>query len=128
MEEDEVFIHIRLGDVTRVNPGIEYYRNCLNSIKFKKGYISSDSIDNDMVKTLIDEYKLIKYMNDPIKTIDFAKTFKNIVLSKGTFSWWIGVLSKGDNIMYPKEEQEWPNPPHWHGNIFVYDKWKGIKY
>jgi Glycosyl transferase family 11 len=126
--DNEVFIHVRLGDATKVNPGIEYYRNCLNSIDFKTGYISSDSLDNEIIKILIDEYQLIKYIDDPIKTINFAKNFKNLVLSKGTFSWWIGILSKSDNIMYPKEEQEWPNPPHWHGNIFVFDEWKGIKY
>ena len=127
-DNEDLFVHVRLGDVKSVNPGINYYRNCLNNIKFKNGYISSDSIDSQLVTTLVNEYKLIKFIDDPIKTIDFAKDFKNIILSKGTFSWWIGLLSRSDNVMYPKEKEEWPNPPHWHGNIFVFDEWKGIEF
>jgi hypothetical protein len=37
---------------------------------------------------------LVSTEESPINTINFAKNFNNLVLSQGTFSWWIAFLSK----------------------------------
>jgi hypothetical protein len=116
---DNIFIHVRLDDVQNLNPGYEYYKKCLESTSFNIGYISSDSPNSDIVNKLIDEFNLILYQNNPIDAINFAKDFNKIILSEGTFSWWIGMLSKAKEIYYPKILDR----GLWHGDIFVYDDW-----
>ena len=119
-KKNKVFVHIRLGDASSKNPGIKYYEMCLDKLKFDSGYISTDSIDEKMIHKLCEKYNLSLYENTPGNTILFAKNFDNLVLSGGTFSWWIGFLSQASNILYPK------NYLNWHGDIFVNNNWNGI--
>ena len=113
----DLFIHIRLGDVAHLNPGIEYYRKSINMLSVNRIYLSTDNEQHKIVQTLISEYNIILYKQYEIATINFAKNFGNLILSKGTFSWWIGVLSKAKNILYPIGDVTW------YGDIFVYDDW-----
>jgi hypothetical protein len=92
----------------------------LSLILFETGYISSDSIDHEICKKLILKYKLIIYNDNEINTIQFASTNKYIILSSGTFSWLIGIFSFFSEVYYPKIKVIW------HGDIFVFPKWKEI--
>jgi hypothetical protein len=114
---DDVFIHIRLGDIIPFIesrcPPIQYYENILDNLEYKNGYIASDSIDHDMCKKLIFKYNLKIINYDKIETILFGSTFKNVILSTGTFSWLIGILSfYSSNIYYynPAKIIEWYGP------------------
>lgn len=91
-KNNNVFIHIRLGDVTDKNPGFDYYYKICSKLNFEKGYISSDSINHSICNKLIMKYNLQVYRNEEIKTWQFASTCKYIILSNGTFSWIIGAL------------------------------------
>jgi len=117
---NDVFIHIRLGDVPHLNPGFTYYDKVLSNLKFEKGYISSDSIGDPICIELIKKYNLTIFNGDEVHTIMFASTCKNIVLSHGTFSWLIGLLGFYSNIYYPKIKHIW------HGDIFVFPEWNEI--
>jgi hypothetical protein len=75
---------------------------------------------SDIVVKLSEKYNLMPYQDSPVGTINFAKNFDNLVLSEGTFSWWMGFLSKEANIYYPKGKVSW------HGDIFVFDEWCGV--
>jgi hypothetical protein len=118
---NDLFVHIRLDDAVQYNPGFNYYDKVLSNIKYDNGYISSDTPDHKMVIDLINKYNLKLYNNSIDDTLLFSSTCKNIVLSNGTFSWLIGFLSNNSNIYYPIMKKEW------HGNIFVFDEWNGIK-
>lgn len=117
----DVFIHVRLGDIQNDNSksnNKEYYDNILSVLNFEKGYISSDTIKSDFCQFLIKKYNLEIIDLDEVKTIMFASTCKNIILSGGTFSWLIGFLSfYSHKIYYPK------NKKTWYGDIFAFDDW-----
>lgn len=117
---NDVFVHLRLGDMVEYNPGYIYYDWVLSNLKFDKGFISSDLLTHPLCIALIKKYNLIPIVNTEVKTIMFASTCKNIILSHGSFTWVIGLLGFYSNIYFPKV-QKW-----WHGDIFVFPEWNEI--
>jgi hypothetical protein len=121
---NDLFIHIRLGDVAHYNPGIDYYLNSIKYIKelsnFDNIYISSDTLTHDIIKKIVEKYpytNLIDY--NEIETIQFGSTCKNIILSHGSFSSIIGCLSFYSNIYYPKNDKN----KQWYGDIYSIKSW-----
>lgn len=116
---NQLFIHYRIGDIIgdrRMLP-IEYYEDAISKMEFNSGYISSDTIEHEFCQILISKYNLIPFnSSSPIEVINFAKNFKNIILSDGTFSWWIGFLSEDSNIICNERDYKW------FGDIFL-DDW-----
>jgi hypothetical protein len=101
---NDVYIHVRIDGIpTEWNPGIDYYTECIRNINFDNGYISSDLPEHEIVQELIKKYSLILIDKSPVETINFAKTCNHIVMSSGTFSWWIGFLSNAQNIFFPSK-------------------------
>lgn len=127
-KNNDVFVHVRLGDVTDVHSlPFEYYDKALSNIQniqsFDKGYISSDSIGHPICEKLIEKYDLTPIQYDVVETIQFASTCRHLVLSHGTFSWLAGFLAYfSDDIQYPVDKKPW------HGNIFVFPEWKCVDY
>uniref|UniRef100_A0A6C0B9Y9 Uncharacterized protein n=1 Tax=viral metagenome TaxID=1070528 RepID=A0A6C0B9Y9_9ZZZZ len=121
----DIFLHIRLGDVKNENDKQNtflYYDKILSSTDFEIGYISSDSIYDDICKSLIDKYNLQIIDFCEVSTIMFASTCRNIILSGGTFSWLIGFLAfYSDKIYYPQKKSRW------YDDIFVFNEWVGVK-
>jgi hypothetical protein len=122
-KNNNVFIHVRLGDVIDNNPGANYYKKVLSKIKFDAGYISSDSINHPICTQLINEFKLIPIYLNEIDTIHFGSMCKHIVLSNGTFSWLIGLLGFSSDVYWPEIKKVW------HGDIFeCMPNWKKVSY
>ena len=121
---NDVFVHIRLGDIVRdsriIYQPFEYYDKALSLINFENGYISSDTITHPICKDLINKYNLISINMSETDTIKFGSTCKHIVLSSGTFSWFIGALSYDSNVYYT------PCKIKWHGDIYVFPEWNKI--
>jgi hypothetical protein len=124
ISKDEVFVAYRIGDINgeRQMLPIEYYQEALRNVNAKSGYITSDTLDHPNVVQLAKEFNLKIYNKSPLETIDFAKNFNNLVLSEGSFSWWMGFLSNAENIYYNER------PRFWHGDMFVIPEWKALKY
>jgi len=124
ISKDEVFVAYRIGDIENLRQmiPIEYYRKALQNINAKSGYITSDTLDHPNVIQLANEFNLKLYNNSPLEIINFAKNFNNLVLSEGSFSWWMGFLSNAKNIYYNER------PRFWHGNMFVLPDWIPLKY
>jgi hypothetical protein len=100
---NDCFIHIRLGDVTKYNPGFEYYDKVISSLSYKSTiYISTDDKTHDIVCRLKEKYNSIILDFDEINTIQFGSTCKYVILSHGTFSSVIGYLSYFSEIYCPK--------------------------
>jgi hypothetical protein len=123
-QKEGVFVHYRIGDIVNSKNmlPIDYYLDALNQIDVKGGYITSDTPDHPNVITISNQFNLDILNINPINTIDLGRKFNNIVLSEGTFSWWIGHLSNAKNIFFNKRTR------FWHGEIFTNKQWNGLNY
>jgi hypothetical protein len=118
---NDVFVHVRLGDTIQHCPSISYFANALGQISFERGWISSDSPFHPLVQTLIAKYNLRLVIESPHRTIQFANTCKHLVLSHGTFSWMMGFFAfNAQTVIYPRVKAQW------HGDIFVFPEWKEV--
>lgn len=122
---NDVYVHLRLGDVTDYAPSITYYDTVLSSLIFENGYISSESLDHPLCTSLIEKYKLITVEKDAVETIMFGSTCKYIVLTSGTMSWTIGLFGYFSTIYYPNIELR----PLYHPvELYDYPDWNKITY
>jgi hypothetical protein len=109
--ENNLFVHYRLGDINNspLSLPLGYFEESISKTNFNKGYISSDSINDEKCKFLIEKYNLEVVELNPWETILFGKNFGNIVLSEGSFSYLIGYFSNSKNVFYNKRPSRWGN-------------------
>jgi hypothetical protein len=122
-ENSSVFVHYRIGDIIddrRMLP-LEYFIDCLNISKPTNGYISSENLEHKNCITLMDKFNLKPFYGSPMETINFAKNFKKIILSEGTFSWLIGFLSDESQIYCNERDYKW------HGKINM-ETWNKVSW
>ena len=115
----DVFVHVRLGDVVKLNPGYDYYDSALSKCCVKGGFISSDSPNHPIVLVLAAKYNLELFEANEVETIMMASTCKNLILSAGTFSWLIGALGFFSKVYVP--HSRFINK--WCGPIFDMPEW-----
>lgn len=101
---DDAFFACRFGDclvTNRTYCTIEYIENQLktNRSNFQRVYMTSDSLDHPPLVELINEYNITPYNNHPLHKILFASNFNNLILSAGSFSYWMAYLSEATNIV-----------------------------
>jgi len=121
---NDVYVHVRLGDAVRFCPSYEYYDMVLEKLQFDQGYISSESLDHEICQKLMAKYRLKPLMMDEVETIMFASTCKHIVLTNGIFGWVIGIFAWFSTIYYPNLDLR---PKH-HGDVYGYPDWNMINY
>jgi len=101
------FLHIRLGDVARYNPGFRYYDHVLSKLQVDAIYLSTDSVNHEVINNLIQKYPNIQILNYSLSDIIlFGSTNKHIVLSHGTFSGIIGYMAFYSNVYFVKESKQ----------------------
>jgi hypothetical protein len=118
------FIHIRLGDVAQWNPGFDYYDGLLSKLQVDYIYIATDTTYHEIIHKLINKYSNAKLLNlYLIDIVLFASTNKHVILSHGTFSGMIGYLSFYSHVYFIKETHKtsWD----YHGGIGFFDIFKG---
>ena len=119
---NDVCVHVRLGDVQHRNPGIQYYLRVLSTLRFDTLYICTDTKDHAIVRRLRVLYPhahVVDYKE--VETIQFASTCKYLVLSHGSFSAIIGYLGFFSHVYYPAYTKMW------HGDMFSIDGWKRVQ-
>jgi hypothetical protein len=104
---NDVFVHVRLGDVADKNQGFAYYDKALSQISFENGYIASDDSNHSICQQLIKKYHLNIIDYDEVETIMFGSTCKHIVLTGGSFSYIIGLFGFFSNVYYLKGFDTW---------------------
>lgn len=116
---NDVYVHVRLGDAVPYCPSYDYYDKVLEKLDFKHGYISSESLDHEICQKLMIKYDLMPLNYDEVETIMFASTCKYIVLTNGIFGWFIGVFGWFSTIYYPNLDLR---PKH-HGDMYGFSDW-----
>tara|TARA_X000000950_G_scaffold209862_1_gene252343 strand:+ start:1790 stop:2869 length:1080 start_codon:yes stop_codon:yes gene_type:complete len=100
---NDCFIHIRLGDVADWNPGFAFYYKIISNINFNKLYIATDSPDHSIIAQLRNRFPHLDLYDTNLPDIMlFASTCKHVILSYGSFSAVIGYLSYYSNVYYKK--------------------------
>lgn len=107
-KNNDIFIHIRLTDTKKWNAGIKYYLHCIKLINYDNIYIGSDDFEDILLKKLKIVYpNIIFFKKNPVETIQFASTCKNIILSHGSFSAVIGYLSFYSTVYFLNKNPGW---------------------
>jgi hypothetical protein len=101
----DLFIHIRLGDISeKFGLPVSYYEQQISKINFNKGVIASDSPDHPTVRHLMSKYNMDFLNQSPEFTIRYGSQCKNIVLSYGSFSLMLGLLSNDSDVYFINDE------------------------
>lgn len=100
---NDCFIHIRLRDVEKSNPGFEYYDKAISLVgSIDNIYVGTDDTSHEIIKKLQEKYSNVNVLSyNELDTIQFGSTTKNIILSHGSFSAMIGYLSFYSIVHYP---------------------------
>jgi hypothetical protein len=118
---NDLFVHVRLGDVAKYTPGLDYYVNAISEIKHENLFVSSDDYSHDIIKGIFSRFPHAKTINyEEVRTIQFGSTCKHVVLSHGSFSAVIGFLSFFSDVCYPEYEPG----KIWFGDMFSGFGWK----
>lgn len=126
-QNNDLYVHVRLGDIVHCNPGLTYYINAIRNVSsYDKLYISTETPDHDYIQTLLKEFpaaELVSY--NQVETIQFASTCKHIILSHGSYSAVIGYLAFfTENVYFPEFEKG----KMWYGALFFIPSWKKLSY
>ena len=102
---NDIHVHIRLGDMSKRPLPIGYFINTINNINnYDNLYISSDSYSRaPLIKNLLSKFPnaiLKDFDSSPIPTLQFASTCKYNILSCGSYSALIGYLSFFSKVYY----------------------------
>lgn len=108
---NDAFFACRFGDCLtshRAYCSIEYIEDQLKKFRdnYDVVYLTSDSLDYPPLVKLIENYNIIPYNDTPINKILFATQFNNLILSAGSFSYWMAYLGNAENIMVFKSKQD----------------------
>ena len=110
--KNDAFVACRLGDCLknhRTYCSMKYIEDQLITSRdsYDNVYVTSDTINHPPLAKLIKKYNLTVYQDSPINTILFAAQFNNLILSAGSFSYWMAYLSSAENItVYHNNKQD----------------------
>jgi len=123
--EDDVFVHVRLGDLVDRMDALDlftYYETALQSLPpYSRGFLSSDSMQHPLCQRLMYRFRLIPLSPDAeeVDLVQHANACRYLVLSGGTFSFLMAFFNyRAEKVFYPVL----PDP--WYGDIFY--PWTGI--
>ena len=110
--KNDAFVACRLGDCLKTHRtycSMKYIEDQLITSRdsYDNVYVTSDTINHPPLAKLIKKYNLTAHQDSPINTILFAARFNNLILSAGSFSYWMAYLSSAENItVYHNNKQD----------------------
>lgn len=119
---NDIFIHIRSGDIFNkhsIKPDYSYYLSVLEKLKINKIYLASDNFNSNICKALFSNFNIQKYDSNKIDTLQFGSTCKYIILSSGSYSLVLSLISFYSEIYYSSEMGKLENK-EWHPEFFKF--------
>ena len=110
--KNDAFVACRLGDCLKTHRtycSMKYIEDQLITSRdsYDNVHVTSDTINHPPLAKLIKKYNLTVHQDSPINTILFAAQFNNLILSAGSFSYWMAYLSSAENItVYHNNKQD----------------------
>jgi hypothetical protein len=104
IKEKTLGIHVRKGDIINGTNDLpdEWFFQMIKKYPDHKKYITTDTPESSIVSRLL-EIGCELYQNSPGETILEFSTFSDLILSQGTFSWWMAFLSNSEkNFLIPE--------------------------
>lgn len=105
-------------------PGFNYYNNIIEEYKHKTDniYLCSDyTLNSEIIDNLLNTHNniKIKYLSDT-DTILFGSTCKYVVLSSGSYSFFLGILSFFSIVFYNKDAGiDGTSNKRWHPSYYT---------
>jgi hypothetical protein len=101
IKSNSVGIHVRKGDIINSENDLpdSWFLEMAKKFKDKRRLITTDSPNHPLIKELLD-IGCELYSENPEKTIIDFSGFEDLILSQGTFSWWMGFLSEGKKHVF----------------------------
>lgn len=103
ISSQDLIIHVRRGDyVNNLNffyCDLNWYNRAISKFNFDRLHIISD--DNNWCKEAFKVYNPIIPELNELSSLGYLSSFKNIIISNSSFSWWGAYLSNTTNIIYP---------------------------
>jgi hypothetical protein len=106
--KDDIAVHIRKNDfkhIPKFDSSDEYFLNLLRGEKFNKIVIATDEPEYILIKKIEEEFKgrVLMFKENTFNTLQHFTCYNKLILSFGTFSWWMGFLSNAEKIYLPNK-------------------------
>ncbi len=129
-EEDELVIHIRLGDYRQINGSIVINKDLyLEVIEREKNNINKITILTDSPEdNYLDDFRILGCnirRGNELEDFYYIKEAKKICISNSTFSWTSAYISNAESIYWPISCNKWPyyaNPGEHDADLRPLDK------
>ena len=111
----DIVMHVRRGDAVLYGLALpfSYYEEALSRVRFRKLFICTDTPDDPFFLKFKKFSPEIISSKNPMDDLHFIMSFRKIIQSASTFSWWAGFLSEAEEIIAPLPlnghwSKEWP--------------------
>jgi len=101
---NSIGVHLRKGDFKGSISDMpdDYFINILKNESFENIVVTTDEPNHPTVFKIKNEFKNVLLFNDsPYKTLEAFVCFDKLIISHGTFSWWMGFLGKASKVYMP---------------------------
>lgn len=107
--EDAIGVHIRKTDFgapvhRHFDLPDEYFLDVLKTENYESIHITSDDPNHCLIKKIQNEFNnVLVFSGNAVETMERFVCYKKILISQGTFSWWMAFLSNAEKIYMPQK-------------------------
>jgi hypothetical protein len=103
----DILLNIRLGDFLAPKHkdkrylGFPFFRKILDKLKFRRLFIASDEIQHEELRGFDVYNPVFMFSPDKFATLNLRYYFNRLIISRSTYTWWLGYLSDIPEVYLP---------------------------